>query len=219
MAVSVAANPLLQLTSVGQSIWYDQMRRALLTSGELRRLIEQDGVRGLTSNPTIFEKAIGGSTDYVEELGQLAEKGASIDEIYQSLVVEDIGSAADLFRRLYDESGGTDGFCSLEVSPKLAYDTTGTIEEAKRLAKALNRPNVMIKIPATNEGIPAIEEAIAAGMNVNVTLIFSKQVYDQVAEAYIRGLEKRAAAGQPVDRIASVASFFVSRIDTAAEKQ
>lgn len=219
MAVSVAANPLLQLTSLGQSIWYDQMRRALLTSGELKRLIEEDGVRGLTSNPTIFEKAIGGSTDYVEELSQLAEQGKSVDDIYQALVVEDIGNAADVFRKLYDQSGGTDGYCSLEVSPKLAYDTKGTVEEAKRLFKALSRPNVMIKIPATPQGIPAIEEAIAAGMNVNVTLIFSKEVYEQVAEAYIRGLERRVAANQPVDRIASVASFFVSRIDAAADKE
>ena len=156
MAVSVAANPLLQLTSLGQSIWYDQMRRALLTSGELKRLIEEDGVRGLTSNPTIFEKAIGGSTDYVEELSQLAEQGKSVDDIYQALVVEDIGNAADVFRKLYDQSGGTDGYCSLEVSPKLAYDTKGTVEEAKRLFKALSRPNVMIKIPATPQGIPAI---------------------------------------------------------------
>ena len=154
MAVSVAANPLLQLTALGQSIWYDQMRRALLTSGELKRLIEQDGVRGLTSNPTIFEKAIGGSTDYVKALDELAEKGAGVDEIYESLVVEDIGAAADIFRPLYNESGGTDGFCSLEVSPKLAYDTQGTVAEAKRLNAALNRPNVMIKIPATAEGIP-----------------------------------------------------------------
>src|SRR5437763_7911824 len=168
-------NPLGELGKLGQIVWYDQVRRGLLTSGELERMIREDGLRGLTSKPTIFEKAIGGSTDYAEELRELSNRGASIDEIYQALVVEDIGPAADVLRSVYDSTGGLDGYASLEVSPELAYKTKETIEEAKRLAAALDRPNVMIKIPATPEGIPAIEEAIAAGLNVNVTLIFSKK--------------------------------------------
>ena len=212
-------NPLVELGKLGQSVWYDQVRRGLLTSGELERMIREDGLRGLTSNPTIFEKAIGGSTDYAEELRELSNRGASIDEIYQALVVEDIGAAADVLRTVYDSTGGLDGYASLEVSPELGYKTKETIEEAKRLAAALDRPNVMIKIPATAEGIPAIEEAIASGLNINVTLIFSKEVYEQVAEAYIRGLERLAASGKPVNRTGSVASFFVSRIDTAVEKE
>jgi len=215
----MAANPLLELTKVGQSVWYDLMRRALLKSGELAKLIKEDGLRGLTSNPTIFEKAIGGSNDYTEALNELASKGASVDEIYQNLVVADIGNAADVFRGVFTATEGIDGFCSLEVSPNLAFETQKTIEEAKKLFAALNRPNVMIKIPATPQGIPAIEECIAAGLNINVTLIFARDVYQQVAEAYIKGLERRAAAGQPVNNIGSVASFFVSRIDTAAERE
>jgi transaldolase/glucose-6-phosphate isomerase len=213
------ANPLVQLEAAGQSVWYDQMRRALLTSGELKRMIEEDHLRGLTSNPTIFEKAIGGSSDYSEELRKLAGKGSSIEQIYQELVVEDIAAAADLFRAVYDRTGGIDGFASLEVSPDLAYKTKETVAEAKKLFRALNRQNVLIKIPATTEGIPAIEEAIAAGININVTLIFSREVYEQVAEAYIRGLERRLEKGEPVDKISSVASFFVSRIDTSVDNE
>src|SRR5579859_6584654 len=215
----MAANPLLELAKAGQSIWYDQMRRALLKSGELAKLIKEDGLRGLTSNPTIFEKAIGGSSDYAEELDELASKGATVAEIYQELVVADIGNAADVFRGVHTATEGVDGFCSLEVSPNLAFETEKTIAEAKNLFALLNRPNVMIKIPATPQGIPAIEECIPAGLNINVTLIFARDVYQQVAEAYVRGLERRAAAGQPVNKIASVASFFVSRIDTAVERE
>ena len=212
-------NPLVQLLSLGQSPWYDQMERSMLRSGKLKRLIEQDGLRGLTSNPTIFQKAISGSKDYEEQLLAVVKNGGGVSDVYQALVVQDIGDAADVFRGIYETSHGADGFVSLEVSPLLADDTKGTIEEAKKLFKLLNRPNVMIKIPATPAGLPAIEEAIASGLNVNVTLIFSVQVYEQVAEAYIKGLEKRAAAGQPVDKIGSVASFFVSRIDSAVDKQ
>src|SRR5215472_12847119 len=197
----MAANPLLELTKVGQSIWYDQMRRALLKSGELAKLIKEDGLRGLTSNPTIFEKAIGGSSDYAEELDELASKGASVEEIYYNLVVDDIKNAADVFRGVHTSTDGLDGFCSLEVAPDLAFETEKTIAEAKKLFAALNRPNVMIKIPATPQGIPAIEECIAAGLNINVTLIFARDVYQQVAEAYIKGLERRAAAGHPVNNI------------------
>jgi len=212
-------NPLVQLGELGQSVWLDQMRRSLLTTGELKKLIRDDGVKGLTSNPTIFEKAISGSPDYADALRALAQKGSSVSEIYEALVIEDIGNAADLFREVYDANPGGDGFVSLEVSPLLAHDTAATIKEAKSLFSRLNRPNVMIKVPGTPEGLPAIEELIAAGLNINVTLIFSVEVYEKVTEAYIRGLEKRAAAGQPVDKIGSVASFFVSRIDTTTDKQ
>ncbi len=212
-------NPLIQLHSLGQSLWLDQMRRSLLTTGELKRLIDDDGLRGLTSNPTIFEKAISGSHDYAEQLGQLARAGSSVPHIYEEIVVQDIGGAADTFRGVYDASDGGDGFVSLEVSPLLANDTRATIEEARRLFARLNRPNVMIKVPGTPAGLPAIEELIASGLNINVTLIFAVEVYEKVADAYIRGLERRAAAGQSVDRIGSVASFFVSRIDSMVDKQ
>src|SRR5271157_4136332 len=212
-------NPLVQLHSLGQSVWLDQMRRSLLTTGELKRLIDNDGLRGLTSNPTIFEKAISGSQDYAEQLTSLARAGSSVSHIYEEIVVQDISGAADTFRGVYDASDGGDGFCSLEVSPLLANDTKATIEEAKKLFARLNRPNVMIKVPGTQAGLPAIEELIASGLNINVTLIFAVEVYEKVADAYIRGLERRAAAGQPVDRIGSVASFFVSRIDSMVDKQ
>jgi transaldolase / glucose-6-phosphate isomerase len=212
-------NPLAQLAKLGQSVWFDQMERKLVSEGTLQRMIEEDDLRGLTSNPTIFEKAIGGSEDYDAQLRTLATQGKSRDEIYDELVIEDIGNAADVFRPVYDKTSGEDGYVSLEVSPILAKDTAGTVSEAKRLFARLARPNVMIKIPATPEGIPAIEETIAHGINVNVTLIFSNEVYAQVIEAYLRGLERRAAEGQPIGNIASVASFFVSRIDAVADKQ
>jgi len=213
------SNPLVELAKTGQSVWFDQMERRLVTSGELQRMIDEDDLRGLTSNPTIFEKAIGGSDDYDAQLGDLASQGKSREEIYDAITLEDIGNAADVFRPVYDRCKGGDGFCSLEVSPLLATDTAGTASEAKRLFAILNRPNVMIKIPATPEGIPAIEESIANGININITLIFSNEVYAQVMEAYLRGLERRVAQGLPINEIASVASFFVSRIDALAEKQ
>ncbi|HEY4639847.1 MAG TPA: bifunctional transaldolase/phosoglucose isomerase, partial [Thermoanaerobaculia bacterium] len=213
------SNPLVELTKTGQSIWFDQMERRLVTSGDLKRMIDEDDLRGLTSNPTIFEKAIGGSDDYDEQLRSLAAQNKSREEIYDAITIEDIGNAADVFRPVYDKCKGNDGFCSLEVSPLFASDTIGTAAEAKRLFTTLNRPNVMIKIPATPEGIPAIEESIANGININITLIFSNDVYAQVMEAYLRGLERRVAQGLPINEIASVASFFVSRIDALAEKQ
>jgi transaldolase/glucose-6-phosphate isomerase len=212
-------NPLAQLAKAGQSVWYDQMERKLVSSGRLATMIEEDDLRGLTSNPTIFEKAIGGSEDYDAQLQTLAGQGKARDEIYDELTIEDIGNAADVFLPVYEKTNGEDGYCSLEVSPLLASDTQKTASEAKRLFTQLGRPNVMIKIPATPEGIPAIEQAIATGINVNVTLIFSNEVYAQVIEAYIRGLEKRASQGLPIGHIASVASFFVSRIDAQADKQ
>lgn len=212
-------NPLAQLPKAGQSVWFDQMERKLVTTGKLQKMIDEDDLRGLTSNPTIFEKAIGGSEDYDAQLRMLASQGKSRDEIYDELVVEDITKAADVFRPVYDRTGGDDGYVSLEVSPLLADNTEHTVAEAKRLFAKVGRPNVMIKIPATPEGIPAIEQTIAAGINVNVTLIFSNEVYAQVIEAYLRGLEQRVARGESVGYLASVASFFVSRIDSAADKQ
>ncbi|MEA2239189.1 MAG: transaldolase / glucose-6-phosphate isomerase [Thermoanaerobaculia bacterium] len=213
------SNPLRDLAKTGQSVWFDQMERRLVSSGDLQRMIDEDDLRGLTSNPTIFEKAIGGSDDYEEQLRTLASQNKTRDEIYDAITIEDIGNAADVFRPVYDRCKGGDGFCSLEVSPLLARDTAGTTAEAKRLFATLGRPNVMIKIPATPEGIPAIEESIAAGININITLIFSNDVYSKVMEAYLRGLERRVEQGLPINEIASVASFFVSRIDALAEKQ
>lgn len=211
------SNPLIEIMKLGQSIWYDNIRRAMLESGDLKKKIEEDDLRGVTSNPTIFEKAITGSTDYDEQMQSLINAGKSVPEIYEALVIEDIGRAADILRPVYDKTDGIDGYVSLEVNPRLAYDTGGTIEEADRLFHRLGRKNVMIKIPAAQEGLPAIEESIYRGVNINVTMIFSIENYEQVAEAFIRGLERRVAEGKSVDHIASVASFFVSRVDTAID--
>jgi transaldolase/glucose-6-phosphate isomerase len=208
------SNPLVEVMKLGQSIWYDNIRRAMLVSGDLQKKINEDDLRGVTSNPTIFEKAITGSTDYDEQMRSLIKAGNSVREIYEALVIDDIGRAADILKPVYDKTDGADGYISLEVNPRLAYDTQGTIEEADRLFKTLGRKNVMIKIPAAQEGLPAIEEAIYRGINVNVTMIFSIGNYEQVAEAFIKGLERRAAEEKTVDHIASVASFFVSRVDT-----
>ena len=210
-------NHLVEVMKTGQSIWYDNIRRAMLETGDLQKKIEEDDLRGVTSNPTIFEKAITGSTDYDEQMRSLVQKGASVSEIYEALVLDDIARAADILKPVYDKTDGIDGYISLEVSPRLAYDTDGTIEEADRLFKGLNRRNVMIKIPAAQEGLPAIEEAIYRGININVTMIFSIENYEQVAEAFIKGLERREAEGKTVDHIASVASFFVSRVDSAID--
>ncbi|MBW4437129.1 MAG: bifunctional transaldolase/phosoglucose isomerase [Pleurocapsa minor GSE-CHR-MK-17-07R] len=210
------SNPLLEVQAFGQSIWYDNIRRSLITGGELRRLIEEDGVLGVTSNPAIFQKAIGLTDEYDDSIREMLMLEPY--EIYEALAVQDIRDALDLLRPVYDRTGGRDGFVSLEVSPLIAHDTATTISEAKRLFALLNRPNAMIKIPATSAGIPAIEEAIFAGVNINVTLIFGIDNYEQVAEAYIRGLERRVAAGLQVDHVDSVASFFLSRIDTLVDK-
>lgn len=206
-------NPLRRLQMYGQSIWLDFIHRGMFSSGELRQLIEEDGLRGLTSNPTIFEKAIAESHDYDDAIRALVLEGHSVRDIYQTLIVEDVQHAADLFRPLYDQTEGRDGFVSLEVSPHLAYDTVNTIAEARRLWGVVDRPNVMIKVPATAEGLPAIQQLISEGINVNVTLLFGLPRYREVAAAYIAGLETRSAQGQPVARVASVASFFLSRID------
>ncbi len=211
-------NPIQRVQMFGQAIWYDNIRRALLTSGELQRLLD-DGVLGVTSNPAIFEKAIVGSTDYDAALQQLSSAGLEVDAIYEALVLDDIATTADLLRPIYDRTQGRDGYISVEVRPTLAHDTVGTVAEARRLFAALARPNVMIKVPATVEGIPVIETLIGEGINVNVTLIFSLESYQAVAHAYLAGLEKRAATGSDLSRIASVASFFVSRVDSAVDRQ
>ncbi len=206
-------NPLLGLETFGQSVWLDYLRRNALDNGEIQGLINDDGVSGLTSNPSIFEKAIAGSHDYDNAIRSMSLEGKSIEEIYQALTVEDIQHAADLFRPIYDRLEGGDGFVSLEVSPKLAHDTAGTITEARRLWIAVNRPNLLIKVPGTREGLPAIQQLIGEGINVNVTLLFGLPRYKEVAEAYLTGLETLSASGKPLNRIASVASFFLSRID------
>ncbi|HZI21435.1 MAG TPA: bifunctional transaldolase/phosoglucose isomerase [Gemmatimonadales bacterium] len=206
------------LLDLGQSVWLDYLRRGMLQSGELQRLID-DGLRGMTSNPTIFEHAIGGSTDYDEALARVAPSPRSDREVFELLAVDDVRTAADLFRPVYDASNGADGFVSLEVSPTLARDTAGTIAEARRLWTAVDRPNVMIKVPGTREGWPAIERLLTEGININITLLFSIAHYRAVAEAFLRALEARRTARQPIDRIASVASFFVSRVDTEVDRR
>ncbi len=210
-------NQVQQLLDAGQSVWIDNLRRSMFASGELKRLIDC-GVRGMTSNPTIFEKAIGAGNDYDEQLSQLIGSEKNADALFWDLAVQDIQSACDAFRPVFDSSGGNDGFVSLEVSPLLANDTAGTIAMVKELHGRVNRPNVMIKIPGTKEGIPAIEESIYQGYSINVTLIFSVEMYERAARAYVKGLERRAAEGKPIDKIRSVNSVFVSRIDTAVDK-
>ena len=210
-------NPLQQLGTLGQSIWLDYIRRDLIAGGGLRRMIEEDGLRGMTSNPAIFEKAIAQSHDYDGEIRTMELEGKGAGAIYETISQRDVRSAADEFRPLYDTTDGKDGYVSLEVNPHLAHDTNGTIDEARRLSAALNRPNVLIKVPATVEGLPAIRQLISEGISVNVTLLFGLPRYRQVAEAYLDGIEARLAHGKPVKHIASVASFFLSRIDTLVD--
>jgi transaldolase len=215
---------LLELEKLGQSVWFDYIRRSLIISGELQNLIDR-GVRGITSNPAIFEKAIAGSQDYDDDIIRLIKEDKSVAEIYEALAIEDISKAADLLINVYNATNGKNGYVSLEVDPHLAMDTEKTIQEATRLFETLRRPNVMIKVPATKAGIPAISALIAAGININVTLIFGIDNYKAVAEAYLTGLEKlvetgpTAAGGNTVKRVASVASFFVSRVDSAVDQE
>ena len=213
-----AVNPVKELQKFGQSVWLDYIRRDLLTGGELKRLIEEDGVRGMTSNPAIFEKAIADSKLYDDILASLRGKpGLSPTACYETIAIRDIQDAADILRGVYQSTQRRDGYVSLEVSPYLARETKATIEEARRLWKAVGRENIMIKVPGTREGIPAFQHLISEGININVTLLFSRQVYEQVAEAYVAGVEQLAAKGGEVAKIASVASFFISRIDTLVD--
>lgn len=207
-------NPLRRVHALGQSIWLDDIRRGWLRDGHLARLIADDAVAGVTSNPAIFAKSISEGAEYNEGIAALARAGRNINEIYETLALEDVQAAADLFRNTFDATRGADGFVSLEVSPHLADDTRGTVAEGLRLWQAFNRPNAMIKVPGTLAGLPAITELIAAGVNLNVTLLFSVDRYKAVVDAYLAGLEQRVKSGKPIDSIASVASFFLSRIDT-----
>jgi transaldolase / glucose-6-phosphate isomerase len=210
-------NRVRALQVFGQSVWLDYIRRTLITSGDLRRLIDQDGVRGVTTNPSIFEKAVAGSSDYRDILEAPEARATDPKVLYERLAIRDIRDAADLLRTVYEKSGRRDGYVSMEVSPVLARDTNGTLEEARRLWQAVGRENLMIKVPATPEGVPAIQQLVGEGINVNVTLLFAQDAYEHVAESYIAGLEAFAARGGDLTRVASVASFFVSRIDTAVD--
>ncbi|MDQ1566090.1 MAG: transaldolase, partial [Actinomycetota bacterium] len=214
-----ASSPIARLNEYGQSPWYDNIRRSLLESGELARMIEEDGIRGVTSNPTIFEKAISAGNEYDDVIRTLAQQGLSSEDIGWELLVADVGTAADILRPTHDATAGADGFVSIEVSPELAADTEGTVTQARELHGRLNRPNVMVKIPATPQGVPAVEAMISEGRNINVTLIFSLVRYGEVIEAYFSGLERLAAAGGDLSRANSVASFFVSRVDTEADRR
>jgi len=213
------SNPLIALRELGQSVWLDNLSRRLIHSGELERFIDEDGLSGITSNPTIFQKAISGSPDYDASLQGMLDKGIKDEkELFLGLAFEDIVAAATMLWPIYQATQGLDGYVSIEVSPDLAYDTEATIAEAKRLFSTIGKKNILIKVPATKQGLPAIEQLIGDGVNVNVTLLFSVRRYEEVAEAYLRGLEKRVRSSQPIHEIASVASFFVSRVDTLTDK-
>ena len=213
------AELLQKLREIGQIFWLDNLSRNLINSGELKRLIAEDGITGITSNPTIFQKAISGSKDYDASLRSMLGKGIRDEkELFLGLAFEDISRAADLLWPVYQKSGGLDGFVSIEVSPDLAYDTQKTIAEARRLFSTIGKKNILVKVPGTKPGLPAIEQLTAEGVNVNVTLLFSVRRYEEITEAYIRGLEKRARQREPIDEICSVASFFVSRVDTLVDK-
>lgn len=213
-------NPLQALRESGQSVWLDYIQRKLLATGELRRLVEEDGVTGVTSNPAIFEKAVADSDDYDDVTARMAREGSADPKaVYEAIAMRDIREAADVLQSVYRETGGRDGYVSLEVSPHLAHDTEGTVAEARRLWNSVSRDNLLIKVPGTPEGVPAIERLIGEGISVNVTLLFAREAYEQVAQAYLRGLAKAAADGLDLGRIASVASFFISRIDTLADQR
>jgi transaldolase / glucose-6-phosphate isomerase len=213
------ANPLKGLLEYGQSPWMDYVRRDLLTSGTLKKLIQEDGLMGMTSNPTIFEKAITGSKDYADILESPEAKKLDAKGVYEKIAIRDVQDATDIFKPVYQQSKRRDGYVSLEVSPLLANDTQGSIDEARRLWKSVGRDNVMIKIPGTKEGLPAIRTLLEEGININITLLFAQWVYEDVAEAFLQALEARAKKGQDISHIASVASFFVSRIDTLIDSQ
>ena len=210
-------NPLQGLLAYGQSPWLDFIRRNILLNGDLKKMIANDGLRGMTSNPAIFEKAITAGDDYNDIIKAADAKSSTAMALYEKIAIRDVQDATDIFKSVYTETKGRDGYVSLEVSPNLAFDTQGTLEEARRLWKTVNRPNVMIKIPATPQGIPAIRQALEDGININITLLFAQSAYEQVAEAYLSALEARVAKGQDISHIASVASFFVSRIDSLVD--
>jgi transaldolase len=218
MKIKEAKTSIEKLEDFGQSVWLDYIQRSITRSGRLKDLIEQSGIRGVTSNPAIFEKAIDNSNDYDDDINQLVRQGKNAHEIYEILTVQDIKEAADVFRNLYERTQGQDGYVSLEVSPHLAHETETTIREARELWKKVGRPNILIKIPATAEGLPAIRQCISEGINVNITLIFGLPTYMKVANAYIEGLELRLGQGRSIKRVASVASFFLSRIDVLVDK-
>lgn len=210
-------NPLQGLLAYGQSPWLDFIRRNILLNGDLKKMIANDGLRGMTSNPAIFEKAITAGDDYNDIIKAADAKSSTAMALYERIAIRDVQEATDIFKSVYTETKGRDGYVSLEVSPNLAFDTPATIEEARRLWKTVNRPNVMIKIPATPQGLPAIRQALEDGINVNITLLFAQSAYEQVAEAYLSALEARVAKGQEISQISSVASFFVSRIDSLVD--
>ena len=212
-------NPLFQMKKEGQSPWYDNLDRSQLQSGQFKRLLDEDGITGVTSNPTIFQKSISHGNAYDEQMTELIRGGKNTSDIYEALIIQDIQTAADMLRPIYDRTNRQDGFVSLEVSPDLSHDTEATLSEVRRFWKMVNRPNLMVKIPATPEGIPAVRQALSEGINVNITLIFSIEAYRQVADAFITALEERNAEGQDISHIASVASFFVSRVDTLVDKR
>jgi transaldolase/glucose-6-phosphate isomerase len=212
-------NPLKALLEFGQSPWMDYIRRDLLTSGGLKKMIQEDGLMGMTSNPTIFEKAITGSKDYADILESPEAKKLDAKGVYEKIAIRDVQDAADIFKGVYQQTKRRDGYVSLEVAPTLANDTQGTIDEARRLWKSVGRENVMIKVPGTKEGLPAIRQLLEDGININITLLFAQSVYEQVAEIFIAALEARAKKGQDISHIASVASFFVSRIDSMIDGQ
>lgn len=212
-------NPLRSLSESGQSVWLDYIQRKLLATGELERLVQEDGVTGVTSNPAIFEKAVADSDDYDDVTARMGREGSADPKaVYEAIAMRDIREAADVLQSVYRETGRRDGYVSLEVSPHLAHDTEGTVAEARRLWNSVSRDNLLIKVPGTPEGVPAIERLIGEGISVNVTLLFAREAYEQVAQAYLRGLAKAAADGLDLGRIASVASFFISRIDTLADQ-
>jgi transaldolase len=212
-------NPLLELKKAGQSVWLDFITRKFIAEGKLDKLVREDGLTGVTSNPTIFQKAVVGSPDYDAQIRAGIDQGQDAAAIFEALAVQDIQKACDVFQTVYKETQGADGYVSIEVEPHMARDTQGTTTDARRLWKSVNRPNVMVKIPATKEGLPAIEQCLSEGININITLIFSNQRYQEVIEAWLTGLERLSAAGKPLHSVASVASFFVSRVDSLVDSQ
>lgn len=211
-------NNLVDLLQYGQSYWLDNLSRQMISNGDLQKRVSEQGLRGITSNPSIFNKAIMGSDEYDEQIKKLAKEGKTVQEIYEALTVKDVQDACDIMKPVYDDAGGTDGFVSLEVSPFLARDTEGSMKEARRLHHSVNRPNCMIKIPGTREGVPAIEQLLYEGININITLLFSIEDYEAVAHAYIRAVQRRITEGKAVDKTISVASFFLSRIDVLTDQ-